>query len=61
MEHDDTTTSLSINIKSRKQFYNLIFLSFILYHQIEPISKHPLLPNICVPDERDLRFDRLKF
>ena len=34
MEHDDTTTSLYINIKSRKHFYNLIFLSFILYHQI---------------------------
>ena len=26
------------------------------YQTIEPISKRPLLPNICVPDERDLRF-----
>ena len=34
MEHYDTTTSLYINIKSRKQFYNLIYYSFILYHQI---------------------------
>jgi len=23
---------------------------------LEPISKHPLLPDICVPDELDLRF-----
>ena len=34
MERYDTTTSLYINIKSRKQFYSLIFLSFILYHKI---------------------------
>ena len=31
-------------------------MTSLLVRQNEPISKRPLLPNICVPDERDLRF-----
>ena len=37
---------------SRTLSYKLFVLSFIIAH--EPISKRPLLPNMCVPAERDL-------